>query len=86
MPRVPGKLAAPLHSHSRVAVAFSGVDGVVPIRISLEDKNSHHGQRGQTCGPRDRLCGAVPGQPCRRQAWTGRVGCMPTHPKRRGRA
>lgn len=51
---------SPLHSHSHVLVAFRGVDNVVPVGLSPEDKNSHHSQCGQTCGARDRLCG-----PCR---------------------
>jgi len=42
---------------------------VVPIRISLEDKNSHHRQRGQTCGQWTGCVG-----PCRGSCATGRRG------------
>lgn len=84
--RVAREAGSPLHSHGHIPVAFRGADGVVPVRISLEDKNSHDDQRGQTCGPEDRLCGAMLGQPCRRQAGEGKAGWAPTHPKRRGRA
>lgn len=84
--RVPREAGSPLHSHGHIPVAFRGADCVVPVRISLEDKNSHDGQRGQTCGPEDRLSGAMPGQPCHRQAGEGKARWAPTHPKRRGRA
>lgn len=69
----------PPHSHGHVLVTVSSADDVVPIDFSLEDENSHHGQRGQTWGP-----GRGHVRPGKGSGAVGAHGG--THPRCRGRA